>query len=751
MLPVAALAQSSTDDTSGRLEEIIVTANKRAQNLTDVPISIAAYTSVDIEKSAIREVEDYALLTPNVGFDTDGSPSDSTIFIRGVGNLGGNTASVITYIDEVAVTPSVATGLSGNGLDANDPNLSDIERIEVLRGPQGVSFGRSALGGAVSITTAKPGPEVEGRIDAEYGRFGTGLVRGMANVPVSDSVFLRANAYYTFSDGYLRNFGSSGDSNDYDGQGGSLALRLLPSDRLTFDFRAAAREFRQGLDSGVPTGVLSPTLIALGFDPVDDGQGFYPENRRAVATDAPTETDIDSTNLSARVAYDFGASTAILVLGYLDGQVDYAGDGDLSASDFTFDDNDVEYSATSAELRLQSDDESGFGYVAGVNYNRDKSSSAFVRTFGTAFFGGFFEGDRPIDEVVRATVTNYAAFVDLRWTFLDDALTVSLGGRYSDSKFEGSYDEVVFLFVPGQYDPFTASRSNSSSAFTPRLNVVYAVTSDVNVYGTVSQGFKPAGASLLRLATDPATGQPFDANYGKETMWNYEVGIKGEAFDRRLRFGLAAFLMKWSDIQVGVGFAEPVDLDGDGIADVFDVTGATQNAASARSLGVELDLAARPTDALTVALAVGYNDTEFESFPNALVEDPATGATSAIDASGNQLVLAPEWSASASVEFAPRLGTRWQPFIRAEYVYKDEQFTDVSNLRAVNYVIPSYDYINAQIGFEFDRFRVTAYADNVTDENYITGFNGSQFFSGARAAVNPRTYGLRFSARFGED
>ena len=218
------------------LEEVIVTAQKREQSLQDVPISVTAFTADVIDRAGITDFADYAMKTPNLGFQQRGNRAETKFSIRGITNIGGQANSVGMYVDEVSVTPNVIT--TGQSRTA-DLSLLDIERIEVLRGPQGTFFGRNTMGGAISITTEKPDlTEAFGKVTLEAGEYDYYKIRAMGNAPLGDTVALRGAAYYDENDGFIDNKGPSDASNASENKGARLALRWEPNSDLVADFTA---------------------------------------------------------------------------------------------------------------------------------------------------------------------------------------------------------------------------------------------------------------------------------------------------------------------------------------------------------------------------------------------------------------------------------------------------------------------------------------------------------------------------------
>ena len=716
----AALADGSVTT----LEEVVVTAQKRAESARDVPISLTVFSSQQLEDYGIEAVQDYMELTPNVAFFSSGNSTDQKISIRGVTNIGGYVNSLAMYVDEFNVTP-------GPSASTYEQNLLDLERVEILRGPQGITFGRNVIGGAVSMTTRKPAFDLESEVSAEYASYGTWMARGTFNAPVSDTVAVRATGYWRESDGFIRDVGPGDSRNDYEGKGARVAVRFLPTDTLTIDLAASKTQFDQGINDFVPSGVLLESLIPLGFThAIDDGEGFYPNNRDRVATNVPVTSTNDTSMATARLEWNLGTVSLISVSGYIDNDTSYQGDADMTATDYYVDDLSGSLKSYSTELRLQSNGKQRWSWIVGAMYAHDDNSNLNVRDLNDAFLRLLHLSGtrRVIDQLTSSSARSYALFGDLTWRSDSERLAVSLGARYThDEEFNHFFDNSANI-VTGVPLGNESQGTETFEDVSPRLSAVYTLSPQVNVYGTVSKGFKSGGFNF-GINQLPEVSPKFD----KETAWNYETGLKTVFFDNRLRMDLSLFYMKWQDIQVRAGYISanlvPVQF--------------IQNAAQASSRGVEFALQAKPTASLDLELNAGYDKAKFDSFPGAL-----NLFGTVFDASGHPLLMAPEWSASAAAQYTVGVFSGWSTFIRGEYAYRDEFFNDPENLEAIGHFVPEYDVWNLRLGLENDKYRVTVYAENLLDDDHYIGSRRTQFLSGNAVVVDPRRIGVQFTAKF---
>lgn len=732
VLSATGWAQEATE-AEFSFEEIVVTAQKREQSVQDVPISVSVFAGADIERNNISTLGDYFDLAPNIAFTNTGSLLDNEVSVRGVSNIGGAQNVVGFFVDEFNVAPLVENA-------TYDQRLVDLERIEVLRGPQSTLFGRNASGGAISITSVKPSAELGGYVTGGYSSFNTQLYKASVNVPLTETLFVRVNGFAEFSDGFLKNEGPSDATNDYTSLAVRGALRYQPNDALTLDVAVSHQDHEQGFMNSVPTGIQGDTLASLGFPVFTLEAGYFPDNTDTIQTDRGRDIDAETTIATARLQYDFEDISLVSVTGLIDHNTTVEGEADQSGIDLWNDDNSIELDSWSTELRLQTGRNSGFNWLVGAVYAEDENVVSERRPFSPTFFSTFFgvtvpEGTvvTPINDLEGFEVTSYGVFGELSWTGLDDRLTVSGGLRWQNDDVASTF----FALRNAVFPPFTAVPQDqagdaSFDSIMPRFTANYAVSDELNLYGLVAKGSKPGGFNLATV-TFPDIGLP--ETFDSEELWNYEIGVKAALADRRFLFNLAAFYIDWNKIQVSSFFFDP---------DTFASGIVTQNGAEASSKGIEADFTALPFEGLKLQAGIGYQDSQFGSFPDAIID--STGNTA--DASGNRLPLAPEWSYNASAEYYWEVGNNGEAFLRLEYVYRDSVFTDNESRSVAPDFVPSYDYMNLRSGVDFGTVRVIAYIENLVGENYTTGYLPPNSITGVLATVNPRRFGATITYNF---
>ena len=435
--------------------------------------------------------------------------------------------------------------------------------------------------------------------------------------------------------------------------------------------------------------------------------------------------------MTGRVEYAGDRFTFTSVTGYIESDFSRAGELDFASTDFLTEDIEtIERTSFSQEFRLQSNNAGQFNWSVGGLYAVDEKDEFESINLGAQNGFGLPDGF-PIELLDRdEEVTSYAVFLDLTWG-ISDRLTLSAGGRFTRDEIDLSVNEVSF----GAPSP-TLSDKLTFDDFSPTVHAVYQLNETANLYARIAKGWKSGGFEL-----DPQDSSRDD--FGEETLWSYEVGYKAALLDRKVNLSLAAFYIDWSDVQVTEGIFF-VDAMGNIVA-IPD----TSNAASATSTGIEFELFALPNPSLELALAVGYNDAEFDKF------ESASTNSGDVDLSGQPLPRAPEWSASADAQYNIALANDWDAFIRGEFIFKDEIFNSVNNIASAvidgidfPFRVPSYSKFNFRTGIENERYRVVAYVENAFDEDYYTTSFDFGFVNGAAVYPSFRSWGIQFTAKW---
>ena len=533
-----AAASASTADNA----EIVVTAQKRTERLVDVPVSITALRSDDlINKGALR-FEDYKAFIPGVS-SIAVAPGYNQINIRGI-NTGSNqlSSTVGIYFDEAPTNSSTSAAI-GNRLTP-DPDLFDVERIEVLRGPQGTLYGANALGGVLKYVLAQPdlnaahGQAQAGISGVAHGDIGY-LGRAAISAPIIEGVLgVRASGFYTLDPGFIDNTfnGRTGLSRSTN-WGGRLALLWKPSSTLSIELSSL---YQKRTTDGLPQETVSTT----GFVPTDGRYRQYSPTNEFVNTEYQLHAltlnlDMNFATLTSatsygrqrtRLAFDYSAN-----LGTTLGLIGIPGVPYVSLPA----DNDVR--KFTQEIRLASPSSSTIDYVLGAYYTHEKSSS-LNGGYGYTATGALAPAPvNPLQNVNLRNTYEELAFFANATVHLSDRLSVQGGGRWSRNWQKSSEPLDGLLFGP--LSGTVIDQRSAESAWTFAVSPQYALSKDWNVYARVAKGFRPGGANLVLPG---GGGTP---TYHSDTLINYEIGTKASLFGRRLDVSLAAFWIDWDNIQ----------------------------------------------------------------------------------------------------------------------------------------------------------------------------------------------------------
>jgi len=679
------------------LEEIVVTARKRAESLQDVPISISVLTSATMEKMGASKTRDLEYMVPNLVFSGFWDTQVS-ISIRGVGDFTRNMGTemrVGVYVD------GVFAGRSG----AANQELLDIERVEVLRGPQGTLFGKNTIAGAISLTTRKPDENFGGKVSAEYGNFDLVTIKGTVNVPlIEDRLYSKFSLIRKTRDGYVENL--------FPGQ----------KDAASLDYVIARAQFRALLGEATEATVtldykndsheayLGEPNVGIGFDTA-------PKVRQINTWLTPTNSS-EAYAGSLTINHDFSSGYSLVsVSSYrkTDALARWEeNQGPLRLFDVTFGDDDLQ---VSQELRLTSPKENRLSYVAGIYYWHQKAKTNRLAVSGSDLIPGV---TLKVPQSGAVRTNSYAAFIHGEFRLTDD-LSITGGIRYTEEKKHLNYTQLgVPLFI--DFVDFEDSFSNAN--WSPTIGLSYKIDDNKLVYATLSRGFKSGGWNADYVVTT-------DIRFGPEHATNYEIGAKSQWLDNRLRLNISGFVTKYTDYQV----FQFVPVPGGGL--IFSLT----NAGKVTSQGVEVELLAQPVEALTLTANFGYTDATFDQFKN--------GGGAGIDFDGNRLPLAPKITLNFGAEYHFEISEAVRSYIRADYSYRGGMYHNPNNVRPQFYT-SGYDLLDARAALILNRtdLEIALWGKNLFNKTYDR--NKWVTFLGTSASQYgpPRTYGIEVTYSF---
>ena len=632
-----ALAQSNND--SGRIEEITVTAERREASIQDVPIAVTALSDTMLEKLQIDETIELVNVVPNLfGGNNTGLGTANMYYLRAQGNdesIATFDPPVGTYVDDVYITRQ----------NANNFTFFDVERIEVLRGPQGTLFGRNTTGGAINVILKKPAEEMGGFFEVGFGRYSEQVARGTIDLPITERLLTKFSAFYQEDDGWLDNLNDGQSYNGRDNQGIRAELRFLPTDNLTwdlaFDYMTSDDAFVRGTigdddDDRTTTTTLPQTGVpaAVGTQKADYGN--------------ETETTSIVSDLSwGGLGGDFS-----VILGYRDLTQDFLLNfpgflamGTIFSDDFFWIDNNGEHEMTTAEIKwVGSILDDRVDLVTGVYYLDEDNTTDFADYVAGAL--------RLADRVLGNTTESIALYAQGDIT-IGDAGTLTIGARYTDETkditlIDNTGGDLTTAGLVAEGIPL----SQDESVVTPRIAYRHEFSDDLTAYASATRGFKSGGWNAR--GDTPGAFQPF----GPETIWSYEVGVKADWADGRLRTNATLFYSDLEDLQTTSATPSGAFL--------------TTNAGGLENTGLEFEMTALPTDNWEIFLGVGLQDAEYVSLPSGC-EAPNTDFA-AFDEDCN--VATPKRSPDTTVTFATNLnipvnwfgGTVIRPTFSARFI-----------------------------------------------------------------------------------
>ncbi|WP_439101149.1 TonB-dependent receptor [Congregibacter sp.] len=740
-LSTSALAQQPA------LEEVVVTAQKRTQSLSDVPISVSAVGGDTMRNASLMDLADLTPYIPN--FQKSDTVLGQYLVIRGIGSgiNQGFEQSVVQFVDDVPL---------GRGPLARVP-FTDLERIEVLRGPQNVLFGKNAVAGALSMVTAKPTEEFAGRLLVEYEpEYQTSLVTGMISGPITDSLRGRLSVRYYDDGGYYENNLNGNDEANREDQTIRGAISWDITDNLQADLKVERSSFTldgrtdeiifgyANRQEGSPFQGLTYPQIAGAVGQLtgqnigsDDGQQNYQRN-----TNIDEFSELDSDNITLTLNWGIGDATLTSVTAYMGYETDEFLDSDGSGIDAFVQDQQEEYDQFTQEIRLVSPGGETIDWIVGgyymdwdLNFDADflvddESLWSALGVLGAATgdpslapLGALsnLRNERRYD----ADSETYAAFGQATWN-MTDVTRLTVGARYTREDKSGTRRMDVFNSATGELDITQAAigsavfgvdwanlseetggafpshdlaADRSESSFTPSAVLEWDVGEDLMLYGSVATGFKAGGF-------DARGNRAGNFEYEDENVLSFEFGAKGRYLDGRLELNAALFHSQYEDLQVS-------QFDGT----LGFVVG---NAAEATSQGLELDGRLLLTEGLTWSFAAAYLDFEFDDYQNATcssLETLETGAT-LCDRTGETNIFSPEWSASTSFDYFTSITNNWDLRARLDLNYKAEHFVEVTLNPDIQQ--DAYTQVNAQLALESGSWILALVGKNLTDEEILS-------------------------------
>ena len=683
------------------LEEVVVTGRKRTETLFDSPTPITAISQEVIDTLRMNDARDFITLVPNAFLQENNAGTARDISIRGVSTPTLFAESgVATYIDDVYAS----------GFISYPTQFYDLERIEVLRGPQGALYGRNAVGGAMNVISARPDDEFGGNLRATFARYDRQEYEGMLNVPLGEKAAMRVVGWRTdqeegaFFNPVAREYLDANES-----RGGRAVLTVRPTQALT------ATLIYEATDAESPgTALYFPT----------DG-----ETPDAIPRDTHPRNAFQTERAVLNVDYSIAAGTFTLIAGTRSYELDGVEDTDLTG-DNPFDlaqgllgeqvltrYNEVE--SDYAELRWLSPQLGPVSVLAGFSY-LDESAVGDLLTDLPTVSSAFTGGTLPVTLGLQndQSVESWAGFAEVTWD-LSPTLSAIASARYTvDEK------TVDFAFAPSEFASLlvgaaqTAQEDETFKQWTPGLTLAWEPADSLRLYGKVQTGFRAGGYNFN-------VGSAENLPYDEETSISYEIGAKSEVFDGRGVIGANLFLLEQDDVLVPLfDFTVPGPLGG-----------YLANVSEAETLGLELEASLSLTPRLSLGGTLGWLDASFQggtdSFGNNL--------------DGNELPASRELTYTLTADYRLPLGNEVELFANAVYTYRDSGWNDVANSQPIS----EAEVLNAALGIEYRGFQLLGYVRNALDDRYEIAFGG--FRPGGQVGVQTvegEVYGMTLKYSF---
>lgn len=703
---------------STRLEHIIVTAERRETDLQRTPVSVTAFTDKDIQSIGITEVPQLALRTPGLTIGNNGNMSFPEIYMRGVGTRDvsvGTDLSVGFYVDDVYMGRSSSMFV----------DLFDLERIEVLKGPQGTLWGRNTIGGAIHIVTAKPEDKFVTSHKFRIGNFDLLQVSGTVSGPVIEDQLLARFSYNVRDrEGYSDNIFNGGKVGDAENISIRGSLNYIPADEFDFLLSFDVSKDRPTANVSKPTITGDPLLFGvLGNITVLDPPFNHVEPRAAldVNHNESTREHRDISGVSGKMTWKAQDFSVISLTAYRSFELDLLENTDGISAQLINLVQEMEQEQFSQELRVQSSRSDNLKWMlGGYFFHETVDDQLSVVSQDLALLLG--PGDYSATNFSDVTTNSYSIFGQVEYSVVE-RVNASFEFRYTyeEKNFEARR---VTNDISGVLEAGFALAvfDEDWKAFTPKVVLEFQQTEDVMYYFSASRGFRSGGYNSLQTH--------LQESFDPEFLNAYELGVKSTWFDRTLRVNMAAFYYDHRDLQV-----QTVVASGGGSIQVD-----TANAAKSRDIGFELELLANPVNGLHIDANLSYLDAEYKSFIN----------SDGIDVSGNTINHAPEFKTNLGFQYVHTLGNSGSISLRGEHQYQSRIFFTETNNDLLGQ--KGYHNVNARLTYKTlnEKLKLTAFVNNLTNKKSAqTGVDLLGVLGLVTRIFNPpRHYGVEISLSY---
>lgn len=719
----------AAETVKNQIDEIVVTAQKREQNLADAPISITAFTSTQIESAGLGDLSEIGHFTPGLYWNNI-NVSKPQVFIRGLGTTAfdaGSDPSVAVFLDDTYIARFAGMSME----------MLDIERIEVLKGPQGTLYGRNSAGGAVKVITQAATDTLTAKLQTSVGNYNSVDVHGTISGPITDNIKGRLSVMSRDGDGYVKVLNSPRDAFDTNRSMVRGKLEFALSDSTSLIVSADYGRVREGMwameSSGQVIAQKHPSVVVTTtpgkFDEAYDFNGYQHSS---------------TWGANARLESDLGFADFTSISSFRNAKLDELNDFDASAADSIRRQFAEDSDAFQQELRLASPKDAGpLTWVGGVYFfheNVDRLGQFFAGKDNQFVIGiGPFPGNggQPFSSLDTRTIknTSVAVFGQATYAILSN-LNLTAGGRYSYDKKTMDRTATTVGAPPTGVNPFlaapfTVQTGKSWDSFDPAVILDYHVTDNAMVYGSYKLGYKAGGFQTDPVVNATAAKVIFDPEHSE----SFEIGFKSDWLDRRLVLNGAAFLNTYDNLQ----FLRTVSLGNGSFASLI------ANGASAKSKGVELDLTALPFEGLSLSIGYAYLDSTYRNFI----------ASDGRNLSGRQTARSPKNTLNVDASYAMPVGDGLLT-LQGHVNYTSSFWFEGSGYAPYGQS-KSYTLLDGRLSYDTGdkQWRISLWGKNLTNQPYRT-HNITIVVAPSPLTVasldtygRPRTFGVEVAWRYG--
>lgn len=733
-------AETQAQPAATALQEIVVTAQKRSEKLHDVPMGVTAVSNEQMDKLRLTDFQDLQSMVPALSVQQI-QPGLSRLTLRGE-NVGGVGSTVTTYVDDTPVGSSNA--LANGSIITGDFDTWDLQRVEVLRGPQGTLYGAGSEGGLLKYVTIAPDPAHQaaafqvGGEDISHGDFGV-LTKGMINAPIGSSAALHISGFYSQLPGYIDDpqLGETGINHGFR-EGGRASFLLNATDNFSIRLTAFGQNLRTDGTNGVDVVGAAGTPLTPPANQLQPLVGNYAQDRfinepstfRNRVYSATLDWNLGGATLTSVSSWGksyqnlfIDATSVPLVPGFTFGDLATSVIGAPAGLAET---NVINLGKFTQEVRLASTGTGTLDWQLGGFFTHE--SSTIRQTLPSFLVPSQALTPLPGFEVVGlgALYREWAAFGQVTWHF-SPQFDVTLGGRRSENRQEADESVGGLLVNPTQFSGGASTGTDFTYSVAPRWHI----TDNTLAYARVATGYRPGGPNAL----PPGVPAGVQTEYESDTTTNYELGTRTSFLDNRLSVDVAAFLIDWKKIQ---------------LFEFVENFGINANGGTAESKGLEWTLGLTPVTGLNFLLTGAYVDAYLTA------DAPAAGGSN-----GDPLPYAPKWSTSLDGSYTWHATGAFDGFVGATWSYVGSRISDfAASTTVVNGAVafvpnprealPSYNTVNLRAGLENARWSFELYAKNLGDTRGITSYgnSGTPNSGGSIGLIQPRTVGATATIHF---